>query len=466
MKGQKKACDFYGCNKVFVQTKAGHRFCSTSCRVRNNNVKHGRSALPDFNSMGKDNRGVAKASHQIVLPPKYDRTPIISISNMSTNTLYSTIRNWFSGQHISGDGVIKIAGDIAATNIIMPVFGRLRERMLSVNSLKSQADILQAQKDYCKLILIDLEKGVFPAGKLAFTGLGFGVGKSVAPREGFFSYAIPLATTLGGLFLGHQMIDKQAQNRLTASEEWLRSQATERIADIDKMLIDIEHEKEGIKGLIDDGVLDDAGDGYYTISEDAKKKVESYKMSAYDYRKLSIPGLPFDGEFYYLFDQPAPGFLALIYGKSGHGKTTFSLRFADYLESFGKVNYVNREQGGQSKAFQDLLNEHNINITQIDSELLEGVEDMSKHGEGFDFIILDSVSYMKLTPDAIQVFRKENPAVSIIGIMQCTKDGKMKGSEEFAHNADIVVEVENFIAKTNKNRFSKSTGAEIPTVPR
>jgi len=465
MKGQRKKCDFFGCEKVFVQTKAGHRFCSTSCRVRNNNVKHGRSALPDFDSMPKRSSQMEVSSTRII-PPRYDIKPAIGVSNMSSREIYGAIRNWFNGTHIGGDAVIKIAGNIAANSIVIPIFSRMSERMLSVNPLNSQMDILKAQRDYCELILHELDSGVFPAGKIAFSGIGFGVGKSIAPKEGFWSYAIPLATTLAGVALGHYGMDKSAQNRLSASDEWLRKSAVERIEEIDLMVADLRYEKEAIKTLVDDEILEDAGGGFFKPSEKAQKKIESYKMSATDYRKLNIPGLPFNGEFFYLFGQPAPGFLALIYGKSGHGKTTFSLRFADYLENFGKVNYVNREQGGQSKAFQDLLNEHNINITQIDSDLLHGAEDMSKHGEGFQFIVLDSVSYMKLTPEAIQAFRKENPTISIIGIMQCTKDGKMKGSEEFVHNADIVVEVENFIAKTNKNRYSKTTGAEIPTVPR
>lgn len=464
MKGQKKQCDFYGCNKVFVQTKSGHRFCSTSCRVRNNNVKHGRSEMPDFNAMRKRSQLSVMASNEI-LPPKHDLRPAIGVANMSVRDIYGTIRSWFNGSHIGADSVVKIAGNIAANSIVIPIFSRMSERMLSVNSLDSQRDILEAQKRHCELMLHELEKGVFPAGKLAFIGIGFGLGKSIAPKEGFWSFAIPLATSLGGALFGHNTMDKSAQNRLTASEDWIRGIAEERIQEVDLMIEDLKYEKEAIKELVDEDILVDAGNGFYKPSQKAQNKIEDYKMSAADYRKLKIPGLNLQGEFGYLLGKPAPGFLALIYGKSGHGKTTFSLRLSDYLENFGRVNYVNREQGGQSRAFQDLLNEYNINVTQIDSELLEGVEDMSKHGKGFDFIILDSVSYMKLTPDAIQAFRKENQNTSIIGIMQCTKDGKMKGSEEFAHNADILIGIEEFKATAVKNRFAKTTGAEIPTVP-
>ena len=38
-------------------------------------------------------------------------------------------------------------------------------------------------------------------------------------------------------------------------------------------------------------------------------------------------------------------------------------------------------------------------------------------------------------------------------VFQATKDGNFKGSNEFAHDVDVVIEVDNGIAFTEKSRF-------------
>jgi len=198
MKGQQKQCDFYGCNKIFVQSKRGHRFCSNSCRVKNNNVKHGRDPLPDFNSMPKRSR-LSQMNPDEVIPANYDVQPEIQLSNVPMREVYSTIKSWFGGGYIASGAMAKIGASVAANTIIIPLVDRMAERMLSVNSLNSQLDILNAQRRQCELILLELENGVFPAGKIALGGVGFGVGKALAPKKGIWSFLIPVATTLSGV---------------------------------------------------------------------------------------------------------------------------------------------------------------------------------------------------------------------------------------------------------------------------
>ena len=41
-------------------------------------------------------------------------------------------------------------------------------------------------------------------------------------------------------------------------------------------------------------------------------------------------------------------------------------------------------------------------------------------------------------------------------VFQSTKDGNYRGTQEFAHDADVVVKVENMVAVTEKNRFGGS----------
>jgi len=73
-------------------------------------------------------------------------------------------------------------------------------------------------------------------------------------------------------------------------------------------------------------------------------------------------------------------------------------------------------------------------------------KDLSK----YDVIFIDSVNTLGLDLHDLEKLPK-NKAYAYI--FQCTKDGKYRGSQEFEHNADTVIAVENMVAKMHKNRF-------------
>jgi hypothetical protein len=49
-------------------------------------------------------------------------------------------------------------------------------------------------------------------------------------------------------------------------------------------------------------------------------------------------------------------------------------------------------------------------------------------------------------------------------VFQATKQGQIKGSTEYTHNADIVVKVEKLQAYTEKNRYSTNKTLSIATL--
>lgn len=66
-----------------------------------------------------------------------------------------------------------------------------------------------------------------------------------------------------------------------------------------------------------------------------------------------------------------------------------------------------------------------------------------------------------VTPANFENLRKENPEVVFAIIMQSTKDGKFKGSNEYAHNSDINIKVAESKAETIKNRFNSLSEFQI-----
>ena len=78
-----------------------------------------------------------------------------------------------------------------------------------------------------------------------------------------------------------------------------------------------------------------------------------------------------------------------------------------------------------------------------------------KEAKGYDFIVIDSINNANITPEELDAIKKQRSDLSIIAIMQNTKGGKFKGSNQFLHDADIHIILENGVAKQVKSRYSE-----------
>ena len=156
--------------------------------------------------------------------------------------------------------------------------------------------------------------------------------------------------------------------------------------------------------------------------------------------------MDFTGKWQNFIGQPNQNFKIMIYGKAGSEKSTFALKFAHYLASnIGKrVLYAAIEEklGYTLKEKVQRLNVAHPNL-YINDTL---PKDLSK----YDVVFIDSVNNLGLEPHDLERLPK-NKAYAYI--FQCTKDGKYRGSQEFEHNADTVIEVKDMTAEMHKNRF-------------
>jgi len=77
-------------------------------------------------------------------------------------------------------------------------------------------------------------------------------------------------------------------------------------------------------------------------------------------------------------------------------------------------------------------------------------EDLSK----YQFIILDSVNKLELSPKDLENLKRKNPGKSFIFVFQTTKDGKFRGANSYQHDVDVVIEVPEKGKATQFGRFN------------
>jgi hypothetical protein len=186
-------------------------------------------------------------------------------------------------------------------------------------------------------------------------------------------------------------------------------------------------------------------------------------VPAADVLTMQFDQLDFSGDWLELLGQPEPNFACVIYSPPGEGKSTFSIRFANYLATnFGKVVFVSNEEGISQTLKQKiaLVPERISNRFLISAwtDYATLKQKLAKSDAAFVFI--DSLDNAGLTAHHLKELRQLCPVKAFITISQVTKEGKFRGSNELAHDCDIVIEIVNGTATTRKNRY-KQKGMEM-----
>lgn len=177
--------------------------------------------------------------------------------------------------------------------------------------------------------------------------------------------------------------------------------------------------------------------------------MSSSDLMDYDYEKY-----PFTGKWQKFMGQPSVGFHAMVFGIPKSGKSILCTQMAKYLaDNFGSVLYVAAEEGF-SMTLQNKIKEFGMasdNLHYANFREYEQIKTALENND-FDFVFLDSVNFMKITPEQMREIKQLNPQTAFITIQQATKDGKFRGSQEYAHDADIIINVANGVA-TQQGRF-------------
>jgi hypothetical protein len=150
------------------------------------------------------------------------------------------------------------------------------------------------------------------------------------------------------------------------------------------------------------------------------------------------------GKFRDLIGDPCEGFTAMVYGLPKSGKSTLCIELAKYLaENHGKVLYAAIEE-----RFGYTLKEKFERLNAIHSNLVIA-EKLPEDLSSFRFVFIDSVSKAGLTAEELTKLHKQYSKTAFIFIFHTTKEGNFRGRQDFAHDVDVIIEVENGIAKSN-----------------
>ncbi len=177
-------------------------------------------------------------------------------------------------------------------------------------------------------------------------------------------------------------------------------------------------------------------------------KVQILKTNKFlkkQYSKLDFSGIWKDS-----FGLPERNSRWLIFGKSGEGKTEFSVQLAKYLSAFGKVLYVSREQGDSSSlqqcfarnGMQEVGNQVLLGIDMDFKALLSVLKKRTKHAA----IIIDSIDYMRLTADEYKLLDQVCKKTTLIFVSWSdNKRPKSSAGKDIEYMCDVKIYVDRYV---------------------
>lgn len=172
----------------------------------------------------------------------------------------------------------------------------------------------------------------------------------------------------------------------------------------------------------------------------------------------------FKGKWKTLFGDPEKVFHTMIWGGEGSGKSTFSIGFAKYLakDLKQKVCYLAGEQL-ISSTLQSIIRR----IDAVDDKLFFEPK-LKKNYSNYDFVFIDSVTFLALSHDDLKTLQENNPKTCFVYVLQALKDSSSYfGERKLGHLVDIKVVVEREDQNTSvasiddKNRFGGTGSMEV-----
>jgi hypothetical protein len=186
------------------------------------------------------------------------------------------------------------------------------------------------------------------------------------------------------------------------------------------------------------------------VEEVQEMKPKQNLMNSIDFANLHFNSIGFSGKWLNLIGDPSPGFTAMVFGRPKMGKSYLCVDFAGYLaRNHGTVLYVANEEK------LDATLQMKLNDTDVKHENLFVSDYLPEDLSKYQFIILDSVNKLGLSPQDLEKLKRNNPGKSFIFIFQTTKDGKFKGANSYQHDVDVVIEVPERGKATQFGRFNQ-----------
>ena len=166
-------------------------------------------------------------------------------------------------------------------------------------------------------------------------------------------------------------------------------------------------------------------------------------MNSQELMNYKYDSYTFSGKWHDLIGDPGKRFHMMVFGRPKQGKSIFCVQFANYFsQNFGPVLYVAAEEGF-SVTLQKKIREFGMANNNMDFANYRNYEQIraALQAKPYKLVFIDSVNFIKITPEQIEELKAENPQTAFVTVQQATKGGQFRGSQEYAHNCDIIIEV-------------------------
>lgn len=224
--------------------------------------------------------------------------------------------------------------------------------------------------------------------------------------------------------------------------------------------------KQKIEGVERDVILNQIA----ALQDELRKVAESGEltegeisgiMNSQELMNYSYDCYTFQGKWHDLIGDPGKRFHMMVFGRPKQGKSIFCVQFANYFsQNFGRVLYVAAEEGF-SVTLQKKIREFGMANNNMDFANYRNYEQIraALQAKPYKLVFIDSVNFIKITPEQIEELKAENPQTAFVTVQQATKGGQFRGSQEYAHNCDIIIEV---IAGTAHQQGRYQVHSEMP----
>ncbi|QHS60842.1 hypothetical protein [Chitinophaga agri] len=177
-------------------------------------------------------------------------------------------------------------------------------------------------------------------------------------------------------------------------------------------------------------------------------------MNSMAFSGMQFETLGFMGKWREFIGDPAPGFSAMVSARPKMGKSYLCADFAGYLaEHHGETLFV----AGEEKLSHTLQQK----IEAVKHPCLHVTGKLPDDLSPYDFIVLDSVTRLRLTPNDLRSLKERYPRKSFIYVYQVTKAGQFRGSQEAQHDVDVVIEVPEKGRAVQSGRYNQGGEMDI-----
>lgn len=180
-------------------------------------------------------------------------------------------------------------------------------------------------------------------------------------------------------------------------------------------------------------------------------------MTSYEVMKATDNALQFTGKWLDFLGKPEQNFYMILSAQPGFGKSTFALKFANYLaKNFGRTIYFTNEENAarirrKLEFIGDKLSLFDINFTAKSPQDINAIVAQG----GYKFVFIDSSQNAGMDYAELWQFHETHPRTALIAISRQTKDGKTRGSQNKEYDGDITITFpKQGTAQTIKNRFN------------